>query len=132
MLANQKFGAVERTRAEIGMIDARKRDEVLVEQRQVGRCGRSGHVSTPVNVPREGAKRLKRLIDPRRPEQGGDRVEPARREAYGDLLAGLENVRGFTGSLAPARRRQRRWAGAFGSDVRTAERRGWTERGRQC
>src|SRR3546814_1104712 len=56
MLANQKFGAVERAGAEIGVIDARKRDEVLVEQRQVGRCGRSGHGSTPVSSQRRDKK----------------------------------------------------------------------------
>src|SRR3546814_4281544 len=122
MLANQKFGAVERTRAEIGMIDARKRDEVLVEQRQVGRCGRSGHVSTPVNVPRAGAKRIKRLIDPRRAAQGGDRAEPAGREALGDQLAGIENARGIEASLDAAQRRQPRRAVEFGrSEEHTSE-----------
>src|SRR3546814_2337420 len=99
------------------MSDARKRDEVLVEQRQGGRCGRSGHVSTPVNVPRAGAKRIKRLIDPRRAAQGGDRAEPAGREALGDQLAGIENARGIEASLDAAQRRQPRRAVEFGQYV---------------
>src|SRR3546814_20901596 len=51
------------------------------------------------NVPRAGAKRIKRLIDPRRAAQGGDRAEPAGREALGDQLAGIETARGIQASL---------------------------------
>src|SRR3546814_4320380 len=56
------------------------------------------------NVPRAGAKRIKRLIDPRRAAPGGDRAEPAGREASGDQLAGIEHARGIEGSLDAAER----------------------------